>query len=266
MVSAYAKTNAGEYDKAIELCRKALDEYPDFARHHLDLAMLLQDYKKNKKAYIYAIYHYERYIKMRPSTDKKDMIRERIKLCEAALGQLLAGNSVIDATTVAQLESENETLKKRNESQKQKIIRLEKDVADLREKIRKQYRNSVVAQGGSSESAVNGELVKPPSAGASHSEPAKVEQSRPPAVKKSVSTNKPQKTVVQTRSHATSKPHKPVSRNRTYTVRRGDSLSKIAYRVYNDATMWRRIQKANRNILGKGVDVKVGQVLTIPWP
>ena len=51
---------------------------------------------------------------------------------------------------------------------------------------------------------------------------------------------------------------------RSYTVRRGDSLSKIAYKVYGDATRWRGIQKANDQILRDSVNVQVGQVLVIP--
>jgi LysM repeat protein len=47
----------------------------------------------------------------------------------------------------------------------------------------------------------------------------------------------------------------------TYTVRRGDSLSKIAHKVYGDATLWRRILDAN-NL--PSVNVEVGQILIMP--
>ncbi len=66
-------------------------------------------------------------------------------------------------------------------------------------------------------------------------------------------------------------PAKPItpkstkSRINTYTVRRGDSLSKIAYNIYGDPAQWRKIQKANRDKLGaNGVNVKIGQILRIP--
>ena len=51
---------------------------------------------------------------------------------------------------------------------------------------------------------------------------------------------------------------------RTYTVRPGDSLSKIAFKVYGDATKWRALQKANQDSLRDSVNVKVGQVLVVP--
>jgi len=53
----------------------------------------------------------------------------------------------------------------------------------------------------------------------------------------------------------------------TYTVKVGDSLSKIAYMFYRDTTKWRIIQKANRDTLGEtGVMIKRGQVIRIPDP
>jgi uncharacterized protein YidB (DUF937 family) len=50
-----------------------------------------------------------------------------------------------------------------------------------------------------------------------------------------------------------------------YTVVAGDSLSKIAKRVYGNANDWRRIYDANRQVIGDNPDlIKPGQKLTIP--
>ena len=51
---------------------------------------------------------------------------------------------------------------------------------------------------------------------------------------------------------------------RTYTVKKGDSLSKIAKREYGDAQQWRRIFEANRNIIQNPDLIHPGQVLRIP--
>lgn len=49
-----------------------------------------------------------------------------------------------------------------------------------------------------------------------------------------------------------------------YTVRSGDTLWKIAGRVYDDKTRWKEIRDANQDVL-KGSDaLRVGMVLTIP--
>jgi nucleoid-associated protein YgaU len=51
---------------------------------------------------------------------------------------------------------------------------------------------------------------------------------------------------------------------RTYTVRKGDSLSKIAKREYGDAQQWRRIYEANRDTIKDPDLIYPGQVFRIP--
>jgi uncharacterized protein YidB (DUF937 family) len=65
-------------------------------------------------------------------------------------------------------------------------------------------------------------------------------------------------------SSSTAKPPAPPAEE-TYTVVKGDSLSKIAKRVYGNANSWRRIYDANRQVIGDNPDlIKPGQKLTIP--
>ncbi len=51
---------------------------------------------------------------------------------------------------------------------------------------------------------------------------------------------------------------------KTYVVRRGDTLTEIAERVYGDGTLWRRIYRANRDQLDQPDQLRVGQTLVIP--
>jgi nucleoid-associated protein YgaU len=50
----------------------------------------------------------------------------------------------------------------------------------------------------------------------------------------------------------------------TYTVKAGDTLSKIARQVYGDANAYMRIFHANRTVLNDPDRIQAGQVLTIP--
>jgi nucleoid-associated protein YgaU len=50
----------------------------------------------------------------------------------------------------------------------------------------------------------------------------------------------------------------------TYTVQKGDSLSKIAKRVYGDAQQWHKIHDANRDIIDNPDLIHPGQVLKLP--
>ena len=50
-----------------------------------------------------------------------------------------------------------------------------------------------------------------------------------------------------------------------YTVKSGDSLSRIAKRVYGDAKQWPRIYEANKALIGKNPDlIQPGQELVLP--
>ena len=50
----------------------------------------------------------------------------------------------------------------------------------------------------------------------------------------------------------------------TYTVKKGDSLSKIAKRVYGDPQQWHKIHEANRDIIDNPDLIHPGQVLKLP--
>ncbi|HPR83087.1 MAG TPA: LysM peptidoglycan-binding domain-containing protein [Pontiellaceae bacterium] len=56
----------------------------------------------------------------------------------------------------------------------------------------------------------------------------------------------------------------PVKAARTYQVRPGDTLGRIAGSVYGDTGKWKKIYDANRDKMKSETDIKVGQTLTIP--
>ncbi|HYF40019.1 MAG TPA: LysM peptidoglycan-binding domain-containing protein [Gemmatimonadales bacterium] len=59
-------------------------------------------------------------------------------------------------------------------------------------------------------------------------------------------------------------PSPSVGAGRSYTVKKGDSLSKIAKREYGDAGQWRRIYEANRDTIKDPDLIHPGQVFRIP--
>ena len=54
------------------------------------------------------------------------------------------------------------------------------------------------------------------------------------------------------------------SGGRTYTVKSGDTLSKIAKEVYGDASQWKKIAEANKAAVPNPDLIHPGQELTIP--
>ncbi len=63
-----------KYKEAEATYKKALDENPLIARPHLDLAIIYQQHLIN---HIHSIYHYDRYLELRPDTEKKEFIKEQ---------------------------------------------------------------------------------------------------------------------------------------------------------------------------------------------
>lgn len=61
------------------------------------------------------------------------------------------------------------------------------------------------------------------------------------------------------------RPAKPqTSGRKTYLVKEGDTLQSIAESAYGDADRWPEIYRANAGSLGRGGEVKPGQVLSLP--
>ncbi|MBV6523027.1 MAG: hypothetical protein MNPFHGCM_03194 [Gemmatimonadaceae bacterium] len=54
------------------------------------------------------------------------------------------------------------------------------------------------------------------------------------------------------------------AQQQTYTVKSGDSLSRISRQVYGDASKWKLIWEANKDIVRNPDLIHPGQVLRIP--
>jgi nucleoid-associated protein YgaU len=84
--------------------------------------------------------------------------------------------------------------------------------------------------------------------------------------------NKPDFSDVQSGSSSSAQPdfsdvqsgHSATGEERTYTVKPGDSLSKIAKREYGDAAKWRKIFEANRDQIKDPDLIQPGWELKIP--
>ena len=125
---AQMKEKEGDIDAAIVLYIDALERNPDLARAHLDAALLLHGHAKD---YVGAIYHYSRYLSMRPESEKRSLIEHRIRLASQDFaGGVLengrlhvgTGESVADLkNSILALERENDQLKKQVAEQAQRL-------------------------------------------------------------------------------------------------------------------------------------------------
>ena len=105
---ARAKLREGDKQSALDLLNRAIDEKPKLAQAHLEVAQLYDDYDHN---YARAIYHYERYLELRPQTEKREMIEGFIRKARIAFAASMAEQNPGLDKKVQALQKDNDRLK-----------------------------------------------------------------------------------------------------------------------------------------------------------
>jgi len=108
----------GDYDGAIEALVRAVEANPSLILAHLNAALLLHDHKKD---YVPAVYHYQRYLKLRPNCDKREMIENRIRLAKQAFAAAVLRPDQYTIDRVMTLEADNKVLKAQVEDLKGRL-------------------------------------------------------------------------------------------------------------------------------------------------
>lgn len=86
---AYAAREAQDIDGAIRWCQKALERTPDLALAHREAAIMLDQYRED---YAAALYHYRRYLELRPDTPQREAVEDLIRRCRISLAAQVAGS------------------------------------------------------------------------------------------------------------------------------------------------------------------------------
>ena len=89
ILSGQQYMDQGNYDAAIQEFKLAMVQEPRMARPHLDLATIYQNYVYNP---IHAIYHYDRYLELRPESEKSEFILEQRQKVFNKFAQTLVDN------------------------------------------------------------------------------------------------------------------------------------------------------------------------------
>ena len=225
MRNAALRKSSGNIDGALQAYSEVLDRSPKLAVAHLEMALIFHD---NRKDYLRAIYHYQRYLELRPGAEKKKIIEDRIRLA----GQLYVAKIAADGSVVSQLGKFSDAvdeLKKENDALKSTVRQLNMQLDQAKSKqvesVPLRTKLSVAIQddvpvGIAEVSSRNGK--------------AKLPASKVPSIP------------------------------RAYVVKRGDSLRSIAAEMYRDVERAEDIFKANSNILESPGQLKIGQTLVLP--
>lgn len=105
---AQSKMRQGDKDGAVAFLNSAIERKPDLAQAHLTLALLYDDYKKD---YVRAIYHYQRYLELRPAAQKRGLIEDLIRKAKISFSASLSEQFPETARKIQALEEENIRLK-----------------------------------------------------------------------------------------------------------------------------------------------------------
>lgn len=210
---AQARKQAHDIDGAIELFNKALDRKPGMARAHLELGLV---YDQDKEDYVRAIYHYERYLELRPEAEKREIVEQLIQHAKMSFAA-----SLPDKPSEAVRE----------------IAMLQQEISVLRDRLAE-------IQGAQQQAGKAADAAKSAKPATGTTQPAAVQPVEAGMV--------------------ALQPAPPQAAVETYTVVAGDTLSRIAGKVYNDPSKWETIFKANRASLPSPQSIKVGQTLVIP--
>jgi tetratricopeptide (TPR) repeat protein len=82
-----SRVNTMDFKGAIDSFEKAVELNPKSAAAHFELGCLYDQRESDPAA---AIYHYERYLKLRPNSEKQETLRTRILACKQQLAQTVS--------------------------------------------------------------------------------------------------------------------------------------------------------------------------------
>lgn len=213
-----------DFRGAAEFYKKALSANPDLANAHLELGLLCDDKLGDPIA---AIYHYRRFLELRPDSAKRQLVEDFIERAKLSLATKLPQSPMVDPVEWTRLQNEKAALLQENAMLRTRVAELEKATSAAETPVAPVPASAPVAT-----------TAPAPAAG--------VIMAAPP--------------MTLTSESATTES----SRVRLYVVQRGDTLQSLALRYYGTRSGWEKIYQANRSGLSSKDQLKVGQQLVIP--
>jgi tetratricopeptide (TPR) repeat protein len=183
-----SRVRAADYSGAIESYEKALEVNPKSGAAHFELGWLLGRDEGDPAG---AIYHYERYLRLRPNAKNVEIVKQQIMACKQELARTVSLGPVSD--------KQQRDLEKTAEENK----RLTEENKRLLEEVAK-WRASAISQAGLAGNHLPG------APGPSRGDPT------------------PQVAPQQGKSNSVNQGSSPVIPRRSYTVKAGDTPTSIA--------------------------------------
>lgn len=111
-----------DYAGAAGCYEKVLMANPQLAQAHFELGLLYDDKLADP---ISAIYHYRRYLALRPDSSQRQLVEDFMERAKLSLASKLPQSSVVDPGELTRLQTERATLMQENSVLKAKLAELE---------------------------------------------------------------------------------------------------------------------------------------------
>jgi tetratricopeptide (TPR) repeat protein len=223
-----------DFQGSAEFYKRALSVNPDFATAHLELGLLCDDKLGDLIA---AIYHYGRFLELRPDSEKKQLVEDFIERAKLSYAAKLPQSPIVDPGELTRLQNEKAALLQENAMLRTRVAELQKAAS-------------------TAETTVGTPAVQVASSLATASA-ATVAATAPAPATGIIMAAAPIPLATESSSSESPHPH-------LYVVQKGDTLQSLALRYYGTRAGWERIYQANRSGLPSKDQLKVGQQLVIP--
>jgi tetratricopeptide (TPR) repeat protein len=253
-----AMLKSGRRQEALSAFLKVVDKRGDDApESHLEIGLL---YAQHINDPLSAIYHFRKYLALRPNSPQAPLVRQRIDAATREFARTLPAQPLENQLQRVDLVATLDKLKQENDALKQEL-------ADL-----KAGRNAVAAPGPdnppaatpATSAAAPGISFNVDTVPTVRTRPAPPPASNPVKAPVRNATQTPPRTAPAPQAPATTATTKPAAGARRHTVQQGDTLSKIALQYYGNRAKWRDIYAANRDVMKNEGDLRAGMTLKIP--
>ncbi len=229
----------GNVSEAMSAFLKVVEKRKDAPESHFELGRIYLD---NMNDPIQAIYHFKKFLELKPNSQVSPMVRQMIDTAQKKFAASMPESPFENNVRRMELEELLRKVQKENLELKQKLDAAIRQVDALKSTQRVSVSPTRL------ESEQRARQVE--SRAVSNN-----------AQQRDTATRRPQDA-----SSSTTNSTPQVTRDipATYTVQAGDTLSNISRKVYGTKNRWREIYRANRDRMATPESLKPGQVLRIP--
>jgi nucleoid-associated protein YgaU len=251
---------AKNYVDAAKQYEAALQANPNVALAHYELGNI---YSEKLGDEISAMYHYSKFLELRPTSEKREQVLLLLENAKYTLATKLPNTPIANAEVFARVQSENANLKKQLEDAQSRLARMEQVQQDKDQQKESAPVAATPAPAAPSTPAVSTAAPSTPTTVPSPIRPGTATPA-PSAPPKPVAPTAP--TVTTTPAAPAAPAPTAPTEARSHTIARGDTLWSIAKKYYKNDTVngIEKIKAANADKLGDGKPLKIGTTLVIP--